>query len=133
MAGVSARVQESARTLVRGDYYELSFQAMNTVCRINFRAATPALAQACQAEAVQWTAAFEARYSRFIPQSIIGQINAAAGRDWVAVDPTFGQFPADAAHLRFALGGLSRQTELLQLLGGSVSALKQGMRACSAG
>ncbi len=87
MAGVSARVQESARTLVRGDYYELSFQAMNTVCRINFRAATPALAQACQAEAVQWTAAFEARYSRFIPQSIIGQINAAAGRDWVAVDP----------------------------------------------
>lgn len=37
--------------------------------------------------------------------------------DWVAVDPTFGQFPADAAHLRFALGGLSRQTELLQLMG----------------
>ena len=34
--------------------------------------------------------------------------------EWVAVDPTFGQFPADAAHLRFVLGGLSRQTELLQ-------------------
>jgi hypothetical protein len=37
--------------------------------------------------------------------------------DWVAVDPTFGQFPADAARLRFVIGGLSRQTELLQLLG----------------
>ncbi len=37
--------------------------------------------------------------------------------EWVAVDPTFGQFPADAAHLRFVLGGLSRQTELLQLMG----------------
>ena len=37
--------------------------------------------------------------------------------DWVAVDPTFGQFPADAGHLRFVLGGISRQTELLQLLG----------------
>lgn len=36
---------------------------------------------------------------------------------WVAVDPTFGQFPADAAHLRFVIGGLSRQTELLQLMG----------------
>jgi transglutaminase-like putative cysteine protease len=36
---------------------------------------------------------------------------------WVAVDPTFGQFPADAAHLRFVLGGQSRQTELLQLMG----------------
>lgn len=37
--------------------------------------------------------------------------------DWVAVDPTFGQFPADASHLRFVIGGLSRQTELLQLMG----------------
>jgi len=38
-------------------------------------------------------------------------------RDWVAVDPTFGQFPADAAHLRFVIGGLTRQTELLRLMG----------------
>ena len=37
--------------------------------------------------------------------------------DWVAVDPTFGQFPADAAHLRFTVGGLARQTELLRLMG----------------
>jgi hypothetical protein len=39
-------------------------------------------------------------------------------RDWVAVDPTFGQFPADAAHLRFVLGGLARQADLLRLVGG---------------
>ena len=37
--------------------------------------------------------------------------------DWVAVDPTFGQFPADAAHLRFVIGGVARQTELLRLMG----------------
>jgi transglutaminase-like putative cysteine protease len=37
--------------------------------------------------------------------------------DWVGVDPTFGQFPADAAHLRFVIGGLGRQTELLRLMG----------------
>jgi hypothetical protein len=36
---------------------------------------------------------------------------------WVATDPTFGQFPADAAHLRLVVGGLSRQSELLQLMG----------------
>jgi transglutaminase-like putative cysteine protease len=36
---------------------------------------------------------------------------------WVAVDPTFGQFPADAAHLRFVYGGLARQAELLKLMG----------------
>ena len=36
---------------------------------------------------------------------------------WVAVDPTFGQFPADAAHLRFVTGGLQKQASLLRLLG----------------
>jgi transglutaminase-like putative cysteine protease len=36
---------------------------------------------------------------------------------WVAVDPTLGQFPADAAHLRFLVGGLARQIELIRLVG----------------
>jgi transglutaminase-like putative cysteine protease len=36
---------------------------------------------------------------------------------WVAVDPTFGQFPADAAHLRLTVGGLGRQADLLRLMG----------------
>ena len=35
----------------------------------------------------------------------------------MAVDPTFGQFPADAAHLRLTVGGLGRQAELLRLMG----------------
>lgn len=38
-------------------------------------------------------------------------------RGWVAVDPTFGQFPADASHIRFVIGGLGRQAELLRLVG----------------
>ncbi len=37
--------------------------------------------------------------------------------EWVAVDPTLGQFPADASHLRFILGGLARQVELIRLIG----------------
>ncbi len=37
--------------------------------------------------------------------------------EWVAVDPTLDQFPADASHLRFVLGGYSRQSQLLQLIG----------------
>jgi transglutaminase-like putative cysteine protease len=36
---------------------------------------------------------------------------------FVAVDPTFGQFPADASHLRFTIGGIGRQAELLRLMG----------------
>jgi hypothetical protein len=33
------------------------------------------------------------------------------------VDPTFGQYPADAAHIRIAPGGLARQIELIPLIG----------------
>ncbi|MEZ4415649.1 MAG: transglutaminase-like domain-containing protein [Gemmatimonadota bacterium] len=37
--------------------------------------------------------------------------------DWVAVDPTFGQYPADAAHLRFVVGGLAQQVDIVRLIG----------------
>jgi transglutaminase-like putative cysteine protease len=37
--------------------------------------------------------------------------------EWVAVDPTLGQYPADASHLRFLTGGLARQVELIRLIG----------------
>ena len=39
--------------------------------------------------------------------------------EWIAVDPTFDQFPADAAHLPIATGGggLARQIELVPLIG----------------
>lgn len=39
------------------------------------------------------------------------------GQNWVAVDPTLGQYPADASHLRFLIGGLARQVELIRLIG----------------
>jgi len=37
--------------------------------------------------------------------------------DWIAVDPTFDQFPADASRLAIAKGGLARQVELVPLVG----------------
>jgi transglutaminase-like putative cysteine protease len=36
---------------------------------------------------------------------------------WVAMDPTFGQYPADAAHIRFVIGGLAQQVEIVRLIG----------------
>jgi transglutaminase-like putative cysteine protease len=36
---------------------------------------------------------------------------------WVAVDPLLNQFPADAGHLRFIVGGLARQAELIRVVG----------------
>jgi len=37
--------------------------------------------------------------------------------EWVAMDPTFGQGPASAAHLRFVTGGLAQQVEIVRLIG----------------
>jgi thiamine biosynthesis lipoprotein len=86
IGSVLARVRESVRVETRGDFYLLTLQAMSTPVRMNFRAGHPALAQDCRRAAIDWLATFEARYSRFIPQSIIGQINASAGGDWIDVD-----------------------------------------------
>lgn len=36
---------------------------------------------------------------------------------WVGVDPTFGQFPTDASHVRLLVGGLPLQAELARLVG----------------
>lgn len=38
-------------------------------------------------------------------------------RDWVAVDPTLDQFPADVAHLRLVADGLARPTDLAPRVG----------------
>jgi len=37
--------------------------------------------------------------------------------EWVAVDPTFGQAPADGTHLRFMTGNLAQQVEIARLIG----------------
>jgi transglutaminase-like putative cysteine protease len=36
---------------------------------------------------------------------------------WIAVDPTFGQFQADATHIEFASGDLLSQAKLINLVG----------------
>jgi transglutaminase-like putative cysteine protease len=36
---------------------------------------------------------------------------------WMPVDPTLGQYPADATHIRFATGNLDRQSDIIRLVG----------------
>ena len=37
--------------------------------------------------------------------------------DWVSLDPTLNQFPADATHIKFLEGEIDRQMDILQLIG----------------
>jgi FAD:protein FMN transferase len=66
---------------------KLAFPALGTMCEVQY-AATSGEAQAAAFEraATTWVNAFEAKYSRFRPDSLLSKINAAAGRDWVGVD-----------------------------------------------
>ncbi len=83
---VHERVKRSAWCSGGAGFYKLTFQAMSTACRVHFRTPSPSLARDFQAEVLRWVAWFEARYSRFIADSLISRINAAAGEHWVDVD-----------------------------------------------
>jgi transglutaminase-like putative cysteine protease len=37
--------------------------------------------------------------------------------EWVGVDPTLGQFPADASHIRLFTGDIDKQLNLLTVIG----------------
>jgi transglutaminase-like putative cysteine protease len=43
--------------------------------------------------------------------------NEAFVGKWIAIDPTFGQFPADASHIKFVEGNLNKSAEILRLVG----------------
>ncbi len=66
---------------------KLSFPALGTNCEVQYAApGGDQQAAVFERAVVAWVGAFEARYSRFRPDSLLSKINAAAGRDWVAVD-----------------------------------------------
>jgi FAD:protein FMN transferase len=68
------------------DYSRVSFRAMGTTCDLVFRAGSPAAARDFKQSALEWLAGFEARCSRFLPDSLVSAINEQAGRSWVEVD-----------------------------------------------
>ena len=84
---VARRVAKSVSARRDNNLHRLEFRAMGTHCRVSAHGAADAVMRDFQREVVDWVAAFEARYSRFIPDSLIGRINAAAGEHWVETDP----------------------------------------------
>lgn len=64
----------------------LEFRAMGTRCLVLFREEDEKKALTFAADSLGWLGAFEAKFSRFRLDSLVARINAAAGREWVAVD-----------------------------------------------
>ncbi|MDX2110505.1 MAG: FAD:protein FMN transferase [Verrucomicrobiota bacterium] len=65
---------------------KLQFTAFGTQCELQYVCMDATAAAAFEQDALNWACGFQAKYSRFVPESIISQINAAAGKDWVAID-----------------------------------------------
>ena len=75
-----------------GSLHRVKWAALGTTCEIQFLCADDSRACLFEKGAINWVAAFEAKYSRFRPDSLVSRINAAAGADWVAVDAEMEQF-----------------------------------------
>ena len=59
---------------------KLSFRALGTVCEVQY-AGGEAESSSFERAAINWVTAFEAKYSRFRPDSLVSRINTAAGRE----------------------------------------------------
>ena len=66
--------------------HSLRWTALGTDCWVQYQCEDRAAARSFAHAAQSWVAGFEAKYSRFRPDSLVSRINAAAGRDWVGVD-----------------------------------------------
>jgi thiamine biosynthesis lipoprotein len=66
---------------------KFSFRAMGTLCQVTFYPTDSRVAgEQFKAATIRWVAEFEARYSRFLPDSLISLINQSAGKNWVELD-----------------------------------------------
>lgn len=92
--------------------FRLDFRALGTNCRVQFAATSRAAAAQFSDGAVEWVSTFEAKYSRFIDDSILSRINEYAGDDWVQVDAETEHLFALCDDLHFMTGGLLDPTTL---------------------
>lgn len=79
---------------------QVAFRALGTQCAIQFRCEDKRRALEFVADALGWLSSFEAKFSRFKPDSLLSRVNQAAGRDWVPVDADMEKMLdlADAMH-----------------------------------
>lgn len=110
-APIFERIRRSARETTKLGGSDLVFEAMGTVCRVSLGGPPPVL-KALPGQILNWVAAFEAKYSRFLPDSWISQINQAAGVHWVAVDSEMEKLFALCDQMVFLTRGVFDPTAL---------------------
>jgi thiamine biosynthesis lipoprotein len=92
---------------------KLQFPALGTVCEVQYHAPQgEEQAMRFERAALNWVQGFEAKYTRFRPTSLVGRINAAAGREWTEIDPEMEQMLKLCDTLNFMTQGVLDPTAL---------------------
>lgn len=110
-AAVRQRILGTVQKRFRDGGHEVEFQALGTRCRLLISGSGPAAAT-FTTSALNWVAAFEAKYSRFLPGSLISRINASAGQNPVALDAEAERIFALCHELHFLTQGIFDPTAL---------------------
>lgn len=91
----------------------MAFPALGTNCEVQYVAPRgDGQANTFARAVVEWVSAFEAKYSRFRPTSLVSRINDAAGRAWVEIDADMEQMLALGDALFATTGGVLDPTSL---------------------
>src|SRR5471030_3223653 len=102
-----------ASSTAGGPLRRLNFPALGTNCEVQYAAPDgDAQAAAFERAAVALVQAFEAKYSRFRPDSLVSRINAAAGHSWVEIDAEMEQLLKICDTLHFMTQGVLDPTAL---------------------
>jgi len=88
------------------------WSALGTECALQFACANSGQAEGFVQAAMAWIARFEQRYSRFRSDSLVSQINGAAGRSWVEIDAEMEQMLELSGSLHFMTQGILDITAL---------------------
>jgi thiamine biosynthesis lipoprotein len=65
---------------------QFGFRALGTNCFIKLRCPDDHTALQFAADALEWLGAFEAKFSRYRPDSLISKVNGSAGGAWISID-----------------------------------------------
>ncbi|MCX7824635.1 MAG: FAD:protein FMN transferase [Verrucomicrobiae bacterium] len=93
-------------------YFRLTFPAIGSDCLLIFQAPSWARAKAFRNQVVEWMDRFEKTFSRFLPDSLVSEINRNAGRQPVAIGPDAEELFALCDAFHFATYGIFDPTAL---------------------
>ncbi len=72
--------------MVAPNFYSADYKALGSQCRFLYKTVSINSAEEFLRDVICWVNNFEARYSRYSPDSLISEINRNAGRKWTEID-----------------------------------------------